>query len=135
MDTALREHYLNAIYHILPCNDFPEGYDIYIDDRHKHLDYWLDKNGFQSWIFITAWNPGSEQIPLLENLQRNKKLLSDINRMKLPVFDALGKAPDETWMEVSFWVPGLGQEKGKSLARKHGQNAFVFGAYETTRRN
>ncbi|AHE97048.1 DUF3293 domain-containing protein [Thioalkalivibrio paradoxus] len=85
---------------------------------------WLAEHGPSGWL--SAFNPGSRALPLLENLRRHQALFQ---RLRAEGFDALvgyasdpaGHWPDET----SLLVPGIGRDRLNRLALDFGQVAFL----------
>jgi hypothetical protein len=82
-----------------------------------------------SAIFITAWNPFSQNLPVKQNKARQDELKANIKRRGLICIDGIGKHPNNKWPgEVSALVLGLDLEAAKSLARYYEQDAFVWSA-------
>lgn len=89
------------------------------------LGRWLEEHGAAGWL--SAFNPGSRPLPLLENLQRHQRLWRQLRAEGLAALvgysaDPAGRWPDET----SLLVPGITVDSLNRLARDHGQLAFLW---------
>lgn len=82
---------------------------------------------FNSWTFITAWNPSPEILTLEENRIRNKNLEYDIIKFGLKYSNGIGISADEQWSEESYFIENISLDKTNELAAKYGQLAYVFG--------
>lgn len=77
--------------------------------------------------FITAYNPFSQQLSEGENLERQEKLLYEIQSRGLNLLKGLGQDPDHKWEgEPSVLILGIALEAAKKVARTYEQNAFVW---------
>jgi hypothetical protein len=77
--------------------------------------------------FITAYNPFSQQLSESENLERQEKLLYEIQSRGLNLLKGLGQDPDHKWEgEPSVLILGIALEAAKKVARTYEQNAFVW---------
>ncbi len=116
--------YQNTIYKI---NDF--DIQIRIGETTPKLDEILEEKGYNSWAFITAWNPHSESLPEVQNKSRNKILEKEINDLGLEYFKGAGVGEDDTWPpEPSFLILNMRENTAKHLGNKYQQNAIVFGS-------
>lgn len=97
-----------------------------VDDASAGLAEAHRRHGVASSAFLTAWNPRSEPRDERENDARNEALRSDLRRIGLGWLEAKGVAADESWEEPSLLVLGIGEEAARALARRYGQNAFLF---------
>lgn len=123
LDRRLIQAYLRTIYRL-----YEPAFDVYIGLRNPALDAWLNRQGWDTFAFITAWNPGSEILPAGENDRRHRDLFKVLRRhaqeMPLP---AVHISPDGGWPpEASWWAPGLTPDTAVSIALKFEQNALVF---------
>lgn len=78
-------------------------------------------------VFMTACNPHSRLLRPAANARRMRALIRTLASMNRPwlagrAIDPAGHWPDE----ASLWIPGLGPAEGQLLARRFGQNAFVW---------
>jgi hypothetical protein len=127
-----------TVYQRLMSNDLLNSYnqaEYYIDgfkdpikigQINQDVEDLLRQNKATSWCFITAWNPLSEEIPMPENLERNKRLRKDL--AKYTILAGEGRDPQGEWTpERSLLVIGISEKDAKALARKYRQRAIVFG--------
>ncbi len=77
-----------------------------------------------SAAFLTAWNPGSQQLSDDENDARQAGLLSEIESRRLNYLVGYGQRGD--WQEYSYLVLGVSKEEARELAETFEQNAFVW---------
>ena len=78
-------------------------------------------------VFVTAFNPFSNDVGEAANTVRQVELAKELNRRKLTYLDGIGKHPSGEWAgEPSYFVLGLSLEAAKSLGRKYDQNAVVW---------
>jgi hypothetical protein len=125
MDPGKRSAFLATTYRA----DLPEGpLDIRIHQRHDRLDALLEDRGQEGWAFLTAWNPGSKDLPRAENEARNADLRRRLQERGLPHYPGRGIPEAGPWTpEESFLVLGLGQEEAVALGRDFEQLAIVVG--------
>ena len=101
---------------------------IQIGAFHPHLDQWLSARSFETWAYITAWNPGSKRITKKENNRRQEELKAELENRGMIFYPGLGEHPTGRWeAEESLWIPGCSLDLGLLLARKFDQNAIVYG--------
>jgi len=126
--TNLDQRLLNAYLQTRYCVDDPP-LCIHIGQLHPELDNFLLQNKERQWVFITAWNPASQSLPLAENRERQNKLIEQIGQLQKPFFYGRGEALDGGWeAEESLFVLGLSISAGIALARAFRQNAIVAGS-------
>jgi hypothetical protein len=105
-----------------------EPIDLRIDEPSAALDVLLDGENVRTWAFITAWNPGSRQLPREENDKRQAALASSIERHSWRFLNGVGIPARQDWQaEESFLVLGISSEAALALAKRFGQNAIVAG--------
>ncbi len=120
-DTELIRAYLNTTYEV-----YKPDMRIRIGEHNEKLEKLLIEQGENSWMFITAHNPGSRKLNDKENSERNSSLLADLNSYK--VFKGRGIGDTEKWdPEESYLVLGIPLSEATALGKKYGQNAIVFG--------
>lgn len=103
--------------------------DIYLRKENEALHSFLKEESFDSWCFITAWNPFSIALSAEENKALNKKLETDL--INYAVFPAAGKDTLGKWSpEISFFVGNISKEQAMFLGEKYEQNAIAFGEVE-----
>ncbi|MGK0390157.1 MAG: hypothetical protein ACI94Y_002908 [Maribacter sp.] len=101
---------------------------IKVQEENNYLFDFLEKNKYQSWGFITAWNPYSQEKSLEENNHQNLLLEKEIIGHSFDYFPAEGRLGE--WLEKSFFVLGISREEVVLLGKKFGQNAVLFGNLE-----
>jgi len=125
-DERLWEAYVRTTYRVLREDE--NVWDIQIGQFHPALDQYLHEQGLHTWVFITAWNPGSQLLTTAENHLRNQKLLQMILDGAFPYFLGIGIGSDGNWpAEESYWVAGPSQKMALEWGRFGGQNAVVWG--------
>jgi len=78
-------------------------------------------------VFVTAFNPFSNEAGESANTARQVELVKELNRRSLTFFDGIGKHPSGEWTaEASYFVLGLSLEAAKALGKKYDQNAVVW---------
>ena len=100
--------------------------DIYLKNENTELNSFLKEYKFNSWCFITAWNPFSKALSLEENKALNMLLEADLDGYS--IFPGEGKDTLGDWPpEISFFVGNITREQAIVLGEKYEQNAIVFG--------
>lgn len=79
------------------------------------------------FIYITAWNPGSEPLPEPENRKNNFLLLSELKKTASFILEGCSESESGEWKEESFFAADVSLETGKILQKQFGQNAFLYG--------
>jgi hypothetical protein len=103
------------------------GFTLNIGKFSEKLKANLKKNGADSAIFITAWNPFSKQLSDKENRFRNEMLKKELIGRSLKFLDGFGQDPAGKWTEEeSFLVLGISLEAAKKLCNQFEQNAIVW---------
>ena len=124
LDRRLVEAYLHTDYAVLPA-PFEV---IRIGQKNLLLEKWLTEQGFESYIFITAWNPGSNRLSKRQNQSRNKQLALELKKWSRLVLPGSGIGHDRNWPpEESFWALDVSPQAAADLGRQFGQNAIVWG--------
>jgi hypothetical protein len=78
-------------------------------------------------VFVTAFNPLSNDVGEAANSARQIELAKELNQRSLIYFDGIGKHPSGEWTaEPSYFVLGLSLEAAKALGKKYYQNAVVW---------
>jgi hypothetical protein len=141
--------YKRAKYFVLKEDNFnkvPENIDftITVDQIIVQIDTCIKSSllNNQSWTYITAFNPYSEECSKEKNRQQNQQLLeelqghpdnfiirygfgtgSDYDKQK-----RLSEQSNLTWQpEESFLVIGISREDAIAVGKKYKQNAILFG--------
>jgi hypothetical protein len=123
MNQDLLEAYSNTNYNV-----FDPKLIINIGKQNQALDAFLKKNGYNSWCFITAWNPLSgSDFTIEDNTRFNNQLSEDLKGY--PNHIGEGKDAEGIWpAEASYFVCTISREKSIEWGKKYKQNAIVFGA-------
>lgn len=120
MDPALEAVYRDTDYYV--SDDPPLR--LRIDEQSDDAIILLASFGVSTAAFITAWNPGSEQLSTEENDERQSQLLSEIEKMRLNYFVGYGEKDD--WREYSYLILGIDKDDATALGKKFRQNAYVW---------
>jgi hypothetical protein len=118
--SELEKSYREAIYAI---ND--SGIYIKVGRKNKEIDHILEDYNAKTWAFVTAWNPGGKTLTREENLERQIKLLLEIQQYIL--MEGYGAALDKSWSEDSFFVVGISEKAAIEVCNKYEQAALLFG--------
>ena len=110
-----------------------QQFDIKIGKCHPVLDIVLQQYKATAWAFITASNPAGQCLPDNENMRRNEelsKLLKTISKAeKVVKYDGEGIPDTGDWKpEKSYLVIGITHPEARSLGKKFGQDAIVWGS-------
>lgn len=126
LDRNLIEAYSNTRYFTLLPQLDDNGAFIEIGKNPPALVQQLDMYGFNTYAFITAWNPGSVQQDTRLNQAANLALELDMHPHCRLLRRGEGIGSDPNWApEESFLALDILPEKAVELARKYGQNAIV----------
>lgn len=121
MNKLLLKAYKSTTYQV-----FKPNISFKIGETSKELDSLLRSHINHTCCFITAYNPFSESLSESENQLRQSELKKDLSSYK--VFEGAGVPADDKWSpEPSFLVMGIDKNEAIRLAKKHEQNAIVFG--------
>ena len=86
---------------------------------------WLSTEGASGWL--SAFNPGSQQLPILENLVRHESLWRRLQAEKLTALAGYAGDPAGLWPdETSLLVPAIGLQRLNRLALEFGQLGFLW---------
>ncbi len=123
LDERLLQAYQHTDYHV----DVPP-LPLRIGRRHPELDTWLTGIDQRTWVFVTAWNPHSQPLPVAENERRQAELLRWVEQRDLPYSTGRSIADSGDWPpEESLLIAGLSRPEAKALGRRFEQNAVVYG--------
>lgn len=76
-------------------------------------------------VILTAWNPRSQALPLVDNKSRNIELKAKLKNHML--FNAIGQGNDLDWpAEESFFILGIDKNEAEILAVEYEQYAYVW---------
>lgn len=117
----LEQHYLNTTYSVFIDE---KQYDIKIG---KPLPQVIKKivNKEKSAVILTAWNPRSQALSLLENKSRNNEL--NLKLKNYTVLNVVGQGEDPSWpAEESYLIQGIDKNQVDMLAIEYEQYAYVW---------
>jgi hypothetical protein len=121
------EAYLNTTY-VIDDPEYPEYNGIiHLEKHNPHIDEVLGP--YESWAFITAWNPESQPLPLEVNQQRNNEIVERIVRFGLCVHSGYGSSKNGgvEWYEEHWFIPGMSSTLAVAIGKYYKQNAILFG--------
>ncbi len=122
--TELISHYLSANYQMMIGSNI---ITLSINQPSKSLSQLFTTSGHQCAVFITAFNPLSQQKNLNENLINNEHLQLTLKQHTHQIFEGISTDPSEQWTaEESFLALGINLEISKVLGTQFNQNAIVW---------
>jgi len=99
---------------------------IKINSINSEIESLLEERKFETWAYLTAFNPQSIILPIEENLRRNKELYWEIRAYY--ILKGKGCDPKGEWLpEDSYFILGINLKEARQLALKYNQSAFVYG--------
>lgn len=89
----------------------------------------LDRAQIGEWVFITAWNPRSQECSPEENERRQRALEAELKARGKHFVPGLGIPDDRSqWEpEQSFLAWPVGRDEAQALRERFDQNAVVWG--------
>ncbi len=111
--------------------DLPDGeLCIRVGQPHPRLDALLKNGGAETWAYITAWNPGSANLPPEKNDQRHTDLVQYLEAKGYRFFLGEGRPDEPGWNpERSVLVVGIEHEAAMRLGQGLKQYAIVIGRH------
>ena len=95
---------------------------------HPSLDGALERRSVRTWAYITAWNPGSQELSRQDNDVRHERLRRAVAHLGFEAFEGEGRPADPAWTpERSFLVLAVSTPAAVALGRRFEQNAIVVG--------
>jgi len=106
----------------------PEGEIVLrVGERNLQLDALMAKFGTVSSAFVTAWNPGSVNLSMEENQNRQTTLTAEVGKAGYVSFCGEGVGEDQAWTpEASVLIVGILRGDAQRLGVRFGQAAIVF---------
>ena len=124
MNQLLKYAYLNTDYYI-DASDAP--FKLNIGHYSSELYQLHQKFSVNTSLYITAWNPLSEQLTNRENNAKQKILVSEITGLGFDMITGRGIAQSGDWPpDESIVVLGCDESTAITLSQKYHQNAVVF---------
>jgi len=100
-----------------------------IGESSAEFDALLAEQGVPAAALMTAFNPGSELVGAAANAAAQARLLADLRAGGWSCLPSQARDPRNRWpAEATVAVPGIEQAAAAGLARRYGQNAFVWTA-------
>ena len=100
---------------------------IRIGEPNADLDELLEAEGAAAAAFITAANPGGEQVSAWKNEIANAALVESQTKAGYRCFEGEGRDPEKRWKpERSVLIVGIPRADAEAVGRAFGQNAIVF---------
>lgn len=119
----LLDSYQSAEYHVNAVQPFMLKIGIYSQE----LKCLLENSKQKCAAFITAYNPGSIELPDEVNKARNQKLEALIQSMGYSYLHGVGKCADDHWVgEASLLILGMDKEAASGIGKQVEQNAIVW---------
>ena len=130
MDEARKQEltrsYLTTDYVV---NDPGIRFVIRIGTDNRELDEFLATRGTSDWVFLTAYNPYSNELSDEENQMRQESLLNSLEKAGYEFLLGYGQSRHQDWpAEPSVLVLGVSRDKAIDLAMEFQQNAIVAGS-------
>lgn len=89
------------------------------------IDRLLRSLGASSGVFITAWNPFSQQRSDAENAAANRRMAARFAELGIRTLHHVGRAHDGDWSEEGFFALDLDPALGLEIAAEFDQHAVV----------
>ncbi|MDR3323628.1 MAG: DUF3293 domain-containing protein [Zoogloeaceae bacterium] len=124
-DVTLEHAYRATAYHVrLPAGELV----LRVDEPAPRLDGWLAGEGVACWGVLTAWNPASKRLSVARNRPRQAALRHVLQEQGYRIFPGEHHSAGGDWpLEPTFFILSLPQNDALDLARRFGQNAFLWG--------
>jgi hypothetical protein len=122
----LEAAYRDTDYRVL---DAPGGpFTIRVGEFSFEAEHLMYENCVFEWAFVTACNPGSDQLAPEENARRIAELEAVCLYHGWPHYFGEGAGRDGSWPpEPSYFVVGISESEAVAVAEHFGQNAIVVG--------
>jgi Protein of unknown function (DUF3293) len=93
-----------------------------------NVDELLNRYQAESWAFITAYNPYSEQLSSAENVSRQSELVELVKSKNLKFLEGFGECTTPDWEhEICLFIFNIELNLAIEFAKKYQQNAIVYG--------
>ncbi len=98
-----------------------------VEIENPELDSLLEVHSAPTAAFLTACNPGSQVFSPDDNDHANEALLRELGASGFHWLDGDGVDPEGEWTpETSVMVLGIGKASATEIAKKFGQNSYVW---------
>jgi hypothetical protein len=121
----LADAYMRTTFRVLA----PAGpIDVRVGQRCPDLDALLRREGVYCWAYLTAWSPGGQVLPAVENERRHRALRHRLHATGATILPGTGIGDDPSWPpEDSLLAVGLDRSTAATLGTDFGQDAVVVG--------
>ena len=124
---SLLDLYSKAEYHV----DAAPPFILKIGETNDALKRLYENSSCNCAAFITAFNPGSKELPTEVNKARNKKLEALISSMAYQCLHGTGMCADDDGLgEASLLILGMDKDTAIDIGRQFEQNAIIWCANE-----
>jgi len=123
LDQQLREAYLATTYEVKQLGLF-----IKIGEPNWHLEEFLVDNNVFTWAFISAYNPYSKALSLVENEKRHAQFITELKKKDLVFTEGYGVPANSDWeAEKSLLILDVLKEEAIAFGKRWEQHALVWG--------
>lgn len=124
IDQQLLKAYLNADYCLIK-----PSLKIKVGENSRELDTFLMDNNAYYWAFITAWNPHTQLLNLVENEGRHQSLMQNLIEARYTFVEGYGESQDGRYPpEKSLMIFDISKVDAMRLGRRYQQNAILYGS-------
>ena len=124
IDSSLWDAYRNTRFWV---HAEPDPFCFRVGERSAELARLLACSGHTSAVFVTACNPGSEQLSDEANRVRHAELLHTLRTSGKTFLDGAGRDPSHQWPEEqSVLVFGFTRAEAVAIGGSFDQNAVVW---------
>lgn len=100
-----------------------------IGEYNQRLDTLLEEANQQTWAWITAANPGAQQVSEKVNAARFREMLALVSHQKLKYLAADAVPDSPGWpIEPGLFIFGIPLESALDIGRQFGQLAILAGS-------
>lgn len=96
-----------------------------IDRPSPPLANLLAARGAAGAALLTACNPRSQELAMVDNVARQQQLCGELRRLQLNWLSAVGRSADGQWQEASLLALDLPSDQAMALCRQFEQHAWV----------
>lgn len=122
-EETLRQAYLDTHYIV----DAKPPFTLIIGEASTALAALYSARGVECCAYLTAYNPHSQRLSTMMNVQRQQALVRDVQKIGLEMIKGRGQHPQGAWpAEPSILVLGMDRRLACELGRKYAQNAIVL---------
>lgn len=105
-----------------------QDFTLKIGHLHPDFDAWLQEHDYQTYAFVTPFNPRSQPLPEAENVARLTQLHHLLRSAQLPFAPATGRDPEDLWPdETGVFIFNQPAADIHKIGRTFGQNAVMEG--------